>query len=367
MDSQFPRLTTDSSIYDTNRSPKSTLLRFEDSPLLIAWPSPSNVATTYESQGLMQPYPYLYAQDPGISPSTVSDLTLTGDRSSDRQETYSTTSTSPPSRKGSTRGVDANSLGDGSGSGSGGNGAGMNVSVGSVSVDDATANDNTESQPAHKPKRVRTGCLTCRERHLKCDEAVPICQNCRKSNRNCKRGLRLNFIDTTVRCPPVMAPIRDWTVSFLDESREIASEYKGGLSRYGVPEGRHAARPLDSGVSFDFSATIPPAPVPQHQPLPPIQGMIPDSYQDDPNALGYDTSRDSHRSHAHSHSESLYSGTAMPPTSTSTFSNPDPSQSGHLQANRDYMDDPEEVLFMQVFVEEVGLWMDSFDAVKHVR
>jgi len=34
--------------------------------------------------------------------------------------------------------------------------------------------------------------------------------------------------------------------------------------------------------------------------------------------------------------------------------------------SRDYMDDPEEVLFMQVFVEEVGLWMDSFDAIKHV-
>lgn len=63
---------------------------------------------------------------------------------------------------------------------------------------------------ANKPKRVRTGCLTCRERHLKCDEGLPNCQNCRKSNRVCKRGVRLNFIDTTVKCPPMIPPTADW-------------------------------------------------------------------------------------------------------------------------------------------------------------
>jgi hypothetical protein len=33
---------------------------------------------------------------------------------------------------------------------------------------------------------------------------------------------------------------------------------------------------------------------------------------------------------------------------------------------RDYLTSPEETLFMQVFVEEVGLWMDSMDPHKHV-
>lgn len=32
----------------------------------------------------------------------------------------------------------------------------------------------------------------------------------------------------------------------------------------------------------------------------------------------------------------------------------------------DYLVDQEEVLFMQVFVEEVGIWMDSMDSKKHV-
>jgi hypothetical protein len=67
---------------------------------------------------------------------------------------------------------------------------------------------------AAKPKRVRTGCLTCRERHLKCDEAAPDCLNCRKSNRECKRGVRLNFIDVQVRSPPYVPPAVEWSGSW---------------------------------------------------------------------------------------------------------------------------------------------------------
>lgn len=61
-----------------------------------------------------------------------------------------------------------------------------------------------------KPKRVRTGCLTCRNRHLKCDEAMPVCLNCQKSNRKCERGVRLNFIDLKVEQPPFLLPPVDW-------------------------------------------------------------------------------------------------------------------------------------------------------------
>lgn len=64
---------------------------------------------------------------------------------------------------------------------------------------------------AAKPKRVRTGCLTCRERHLKCDEGTPDCLNCRKSNRECRRGVRLNFIDVQVKSPPYIPPTVEWS------------------------------------------------------------------------------------------------------------------------------------------------------------
>lgn len=66
------------------------------------------------------------------------------------------------------------------------------------------------SPTVSKPKRVRTGCLTCRNRHLKCDEALPICMNCQKSNRKCERGVRLNFIDLKVQQPPYLLPPVDW-------------------------------------------------------------------------------------------------------------------------------------------------------------
>jgi hypothetical protein len=66
-----------------------------------------------------------------------------------------------------------------------------------------------------KSRRVRTGCLTCRERHLKCDEGTPDCNNCRKSSRECKRGLRLNFIDIQVKNPPMVPPTLDWSGTML--------------------------------------------------------------------------------------------------------------------------------------------------------
>lgn len=70
----------------------------------------------------------------------------------------------------------------------------------------------TQASPAvGKSKRVRTGCLTCRERHLKCDERVPDCNNCRKSNRECKRGIRLNFMDAHVHDSPCLPKTAEWS------------------------------------------------------------------------------------------------------------------------------------------------------------
>ncbi|KAK8191978.1 hypothetical protein HDK77DRAFT_62036 [Phyllosticta capitalensis] len=198
----------------------------------------------------------------------------------------------------------------------------------------------TVESTATKPKRVRTGCLTCRERHLKCDEALPHCQNCRKSNRLCKRGIRLNFIDTTVQAPPVVPTSQDWNISFLDESRDIASEYKGGLSKYGAPEVQATTQAMN-GLALDFS-TAPPSAAPElshQQPLPPIQGMLPDMFHEDNQNMIYETTQPAHAQ--------MFQTASAP------------------AKNRDYLNNQEEVLFMQVFVEEVGLWMDSMDPQKH--
>ncbi|KAL2834419.1 hypothetical protein BDW59DRAFT_47201 [Aspergillus cavernicola] len=36
-----------------------------------------------------------------------------------------------------------------------------------------------------KHKRTRSGCFTCRSRRIKCDEIRPVCERCRKGNREC--------------------------------------------------------------------------------------------------------------------------------------------------------------------------------------
>ncbi|KAM5354232.1 hypothetical protein ACJ41O_000882 [Fusarium nematophilum] len=101
-----------------------------------------------------------------------------------------------------------------------------------------TIRRNSTTRPPSAPtpvkgKRVRTGCLTCRDRHLKCDQALPDCMNCRKRGRECKRGVRLNFLEINLHRPASSVPaLKEWAVEFQDESRHVASEYQGGLVRY---------------------------------------------------------------------------------------------------------------------------------------
>lgn len=54
-------------------------------------------------------------------------------------------------------------------------------------------------------------------------------------------------------------------------------------------------------------------------------------------------------------------------TSTTMSSHDLLSRSPPKPPARDFLDSQEKTLFMQVFVEEVGLWMDSLDPAKHVR
>lgn len=51
-----------------------------------------------------------------------------------------------------------------------------------------TANQSTPVQ-----KRVRTGCLTCRARKVKCDETKPQCKNCMRRGVACDTGVQLKW------------------------------------------------------------------------------------------------------------------------------------------------------------------------------
>ncbi|KAI9710342.1 MAG: hypothetical protein M1820_002837 [Bogoriella megaspora] len=52
----------------------------------------------------------------------------------------------------------------------------------------SSSRDRRKSQTAPeqvKHRRTRSGCYTCRNRRVKCDEKHPICERCRKGNREC--------------------------------------------------------------------------------------------------------------------------------------------------------------------------------------
>ncbi|PVI02525.1 hypothetical protein DM02DRAFT_493392, partial [Periconia macrospinosa] len=183
-----------------------------------------------------------------------------------------------------------------------------------------------------KSTRVRTGCLTCRDRHLKCDEAFPECQNCKKSNRECRRGLRVNFQEAdknmaTWPAPYILPPGPDYQVSFQDESREIASEYKGGAEKYPTPLQKTTSLPEAYEYQNHYHY--------QHRPSYPNVG----SDHSGQSGFAPNLSHSRHPSQMH-----------HPPTPNSST---------------DYLQDREVVLFMQVYVEEVAIWMDSMDPKKH--
>ena len=55
-----------------------------------------------------------------------------------------------------------------------------------------TSEGDKESNDKSIRKRTKTGCTTCRLRRIKCDEAKPECNNCKRSKRPCGGEFSLN-------------------------------------------------------------------------------------------------------------------------------------------------------------------------------
>ena len=216
-------------------------------------------------------------------------------------------------------------------------------------------------------------------------------------------------------------------VQFQDESRLIASEYMGGLHRYEVldrkvltpPREVDAATPLrahhhhhqrtdSSMTSFSAADTpLPPAMAPNStyyaKPQPEVMRSFDSSRlhsrkNSDASFLATPSSTSHHRyglgiqeqqlparvdtpmSHAYRTSDAsslaslstpavvgpsqTFSSTSSGGVSVDGIVTPPPSDKA-LAADRSYLNSPDEIFYMQVFVEEVGVWMDSFDKDKH--
>ncbi|KAL2788902.1 hypothetical protein BJX66DRAFT_339835 [Aspergillus keveii] len=71
-------------------------------------------------------------------------------------------------------------------------------------------------------KRTKTGCLTCRQRRIKCGEEKPICKNCTKSKRECKGYAQRLIFKNPLGIPGVLNPIPT-------QSQPLPSQYEGEI------------------------------------------------------------------------------------------------------------------------------------------
>ncbi|RBQ96796.1 hypothetical protein VDGD_00765 [Verticillium dahliae] len=89
------------------------------------------------------------------------------------------------------------------------------------------------SIPRSKPKkkRTRTGCLNCRRKKRKCDEAHPACGGCARRREVCRWGLKVTFRDENAQTicrdhPSMKAPKRrPKGFEILDVTDEVIREY----------------------------------------------------------------------------------------------------------------------------------------------
>lgn len=122
----------------------------------------------------------------------------------------------------------------------------------------------SEDSTRFKRRRTRSGCVTCRDRHIKCDEGLPICNNCLRLRRVCYRGLRLNFTQYTFYDPrkdnPIHERILDGTIlphRILDQSITIAALYNG-LEKYRPYMQLHSQQDLkDSDLEYQDDSYVP--------------------------------------------------------------------------------------------------------------
>jgi hypothetical protein len=133
-------------------------------------------------------------------------------------------------------------------------------------------------------KRSRNGCLTCRTRHLKCDEVKPQCTNCTKGGRTCQWGMILKFdhkkSSLENRAWYILPIEKDYNAPtgvwrFEDESASIASQYQGGLESYGFSESQSDGHSISSHSSKSSTSLSQSHLSPQRLSPPPSQNYEP--------------------------------------------------------------------------------------------
>ncbi|KAL8926469.1 MAG: hypothetical protein Q9172_001772 [Xanthocarpia lactea] len=114
-------------------------------------------------------------------------------------------------------------------------------------------------------RRTKTGCLTCRKRRIKCDEAHPACRNCQKSKRDCL-GYDPIFKSqpgpTAIQPAPSAAPSMQSTPSSAPPYPPPPQGYVPASSQSYTPPNLVTSRSSPNTASenpYDYHVTIDPA------------------------------------------------------------------------------------------------------------
>ncbi|KAI9839971.1 MAG: hypothetical protein M1819_000163 [Sarea resinae] len=116
-------------------------------------------------------------------------------------------------------------------------------------------------------RRTKTGCLTCRKRRIKCDEAHPTCRNCQKSKREClgydpifKSQPGPAAIQPAPSVGPIMAAPIPTSVPAPSPYPPAPQGYAPAVSAgYAPPLSAGASSPGSSVEPYDYTAAIDPA------------------------------------------------------------------------------------------------------------
>ncbi|KAK4040259.1 hypothetical protein C8A01DRAFT_15835 [Parachaetomium inaequale] len=119
-------------------------------------------------------------------------------------------------------------------------------------------------------RRTKTGCLTCRKRRIKCDEAHPTCNNCKKSKREClgydpifKQQHGPAAIQPAPSTQPTAAPPTAVPAPAVPSSAShpYPASYPPSLPSTIVPDSVASTTPqsIKTEPSYDYSTAIDPA------------------------------------------------------------------------------------------------------------
>lgn len=133
-----------------------------------------------------------------------------------------------------------------------------------------------------KHRRLRTGCLTCKKRRLKCDESKPACLQCRRTHLECEGTFYAsNRSRNGIMIAPAVSSSSGDATTPSCESPPVENNTPSSDSAWSNPEEDNSLLVMDDTLSpfsetigvFDLMApatttTTPPPPPPSQHPVP---------------------------------------------------------------------------------------------------